>query len=94
MSDLIDREALLAKIKIINSVQCDDLWARLKYLKYIMDAPTVEPKRGEWEDKILEKDHKPWIGRYECSECKMRVDQSWYYFCPNCGADMRGERND
>lgn len=61
-------------------------------------APTIEPKqkRGKWN----------FIGNqmFECSECGTCYTQSQFYqmrvrisdtefpkFCPNCGADMRGD---
>lgn len=49
--------------------------------------PTVERPRGEW-----------WHSREDmigcCSECKFVTDifdTGLWHFCPNCGADMRGE---
>lgn len=43
--------------------------------------------RGEW---IVE----PIKGvRCHCSLCNGRFDYEWKY-CPNCGADMRGDNND
>ena len=57
------------------------------------DAPSIEPKRGEWID----------MGDFEqCSVCKgtrLKEFQSYYGkttwiktpYCPNCGADMRKE---
>lgn len=60
----------------------------------IENAPTIEPerKKGEWlhKSKQLAALNTAWW--YECSICGyhafngMRTD-----FCPNCGADMRGE---
>ena len=46
--------------------------------------PTVHPKRmnGEW-NKIHWK-------AFRCSECN-RISEYHTNFCPNCGADMRGE---
>lgn len=43
-----------------------------------------------------------WIGeenldgsiRYMCDNCKEFESVDYYDFCPNCGADMRGEDND
>ena len=63
-------------------------------------APTIEPerKKGEWN----------FIGdqMFECSECGTYYTQSQFHqmrvrisdtefpkFCPNCGADMRGDRD-
>ena len=46
---------------------------------------SIRRNRGEWID-----------GRngYQCSECKYiphRGEREFMNFCPNCGADMRGE---
>jgi hypothetical protein len=52
------------------------------------------PKRGEW---IAVKD---WLqipqedsGTYRCSACGQVMKYPWNY-CPNCGAKMKGGRND
>ena len=58
----------------------------------INDMPTIEPerKKGKW---IL--DNSRLRGnRYTCDQCGYETDSSWNppgNFCPNCGADMRGE---
>jgi len=65
----------------------------------IENAPTIEPekKRGKWFNEDTEK--------MECNCCHHVFDSSslmnaddeyfWDYpnFCPNCGADMRGEQD-
>lgn len=36
-------------------------------------------------------------GAYMCSECKVgnwEIDPESYFFCPNCGADMRGGQDE
>ncbi len=45
-------------------------------------------KRGQWV--------KPYINRYGhpchcCSECGFKASNQDKHYCPNCGADMRGE---
>ena len=59
-------------------------------------ADVVERKRGEWK-----KSSHPILGtHFDCSVCKcewyvdgMRIDDDVNLaFCPNCGADMRGEK--
>lgn len=62
----------------------------------INEQPTVEAKpvvHGEWDKKIM---------NYCCSQCTTAFydNLAWITdefklpnFCPNCGADMRGEKN-
>lgn len=55
----------------------------------IKDLPSAqsERKKGKWVPYL------PKGLRYKCSECGSRYDTPWH-FCPNCGADMRGEDNE
>jgi hypothetical protein len=60
----------------------------------MLNIPTadVQPVRcGEWEKKSS-------VGVFRCSLCQHifmlgadEIDE--YHFCPNCGADMRGDEN-
>ena len=55
-------------------------------LYQIDNAPTVERPHGEWIH--------PYITDIacECSNCHLQMPITDYFnFCPNCGADMRGE---
>lgn len=53
----------------------------------IDEAPTIEPKRGEWI-KSSAVDIAWGEKVYTCSNCGRKQD--WKNnFCPNCGADMR-----
>ena len=53
-------------------------------IEAVNDAPTIEPKRGEWID-ISE-----WYApRQKCSICETVVVGYGGNYCPNCGADMR-----
>ena len=54
---------------------CDDIEA-------IEALPSAEPKTGKWIDGN-------WSIR--CSECGYSMPWAVRNFCPNCGADMRGE---
>lgn len=72
--------------------------ALLRFKSMVHSAPTVEPerKKGKWIHKPdIYLDEQTW----ECSEC----GEPWIFiegtpsennanFCPNCGADMRGEQ--
>ena len=69
-------------------------------IQMIDDAPTVQPERktGHWVE-IGDEPYDEW----ECDACGFVIDGSGcidpeeyrdiYRFCPNCGADMRGEED-
>ena len=61
------------------------------YGKEINKWVLVEPVRGEWvpEEKIY---RSPLALNYRCSQCGETSRKT--NFCPNCGCDMRGEKND
>lgn len=67
-------------------------------LTFLNNANTIEAepvRQGRWEDSTDE-----WLGTdvYTCSKCRESYvlvegtpkENLWHY-CPNCGADMRGE---
>ena len=57
----------------------------------IEQLPSAQPKRGKWEITNLGA-----VGVFDsCSECKRVVKHKapFYNYCPNCGADMRGDKN-
>ena len=49
-------------------------------------------RHGRWVDRIVDENEviQPWMQRYYCSECLEGGNQSWFKFCPNCGAKMDG----
>ena len=56
---------------------------------YKLSQALTERKKGKWD----------WIGfNIECSECGCMPNfdstEPLYNFCPNCGADMRGDGDD
>ena len=80
MSDLIDRQDVLDAVN-----DCGICIQR------ILDIPSAEPERktGEWIDGM------PYVNSHwkVCSKCHVSAPDSCggSNFCPNCGADMRGE---
>ena len=84
---LIDTETgeLLEPFKASN----DELKRAVQRIK---NLPSAEPKRirGKWIH-----DGGKWKNRWICSECGYK----WFFdciegaYCPNCGADMRGEQD-
>ena len=93
MDDLISRKAAIAELD-------HAAWGK-EYDKTLAKAmleslPSAQPKKGKW----IETDD-GWDGvYYKCSYCKEAftlIDgtpmDNFYNYCPNCGADMRGERD-
>ena len=64
-----------------------------RYLKdYFM--PSIQPKKGEWIEIVDEETENTKTWHYECSECGKPnpcIGDNPNY-CPNCGADMRGDK--
>ena len=83
---LIDGDALKRKMqKVATEAWKMKLTASVEtvmnqFIDYINEAPTIEPKQGEW------------IGD-KCSICGN--ERAWYGcnppYCPDCGAKMKGE---
>lgn len=66
-------------------------------VKVINAQPNIEPKperkNGKWERRYS----RPNVYEdlcWHCSVCEFKTSDNWankWNFCPNCGADMRGE---
>lgn len=103
MSDCISRQAAIEALGEEPDIAQDteeewaerDMWVR--HIRAIELLPSVEPKRPKGEWIRISND---WIdgacgARYfpiRCSVCDYSTyDDNATKFCPNCGADMRGE---
>ena len=99
MDDLISRKAALDAMadtlwhcpnecyKNLNSYEFAKALAELG----LKSVPSAQ-KKGHWICIHPLQEDDP--GAYICSECKLGkwgIDPKSYFFCPNCGADMRGE---
>lgn len=62
------------------------------FLDNIPTVDVVPVRHGRWVDRIVDENEviQPWMKRYYCSECLEGGNQSWFKFCPNCGAKMDG----
>ena len=91
MRDLISRQAALDIINHeLNGWLTDDERLHLEGVGTGIELlPSAQPKKGKWiwDDE-----------GYHCSECFFHAHgntleclDGTYSFCPNCGADMRGE---
>ena len=61
--------------------------------KDLRKLPSAQPERmrGKWINRSLNTLYPEWE-RYTCSVCGKHSNS--YDFCPNCGADMRGEQDE
>ena len=87
---LIDADALLK-----HEVEADRMSAMLVVGKgFILDAPTIEPKRGKWvNDPQSPPSHKCSCcgsNAYCSNETEDHFEDLTAY-CPDCGVDMRQE---
>lgn len=99
MSRLIDADALKDRLQSLayddwNQGVCTS-WADAyrECADMVDEQPTIEPerKKGKWKTALL--DHEAFGVRPKvlyCSECNQCIAYPTRY-CPNCGADMRGE---
>ena len=100
MSDLIDRHLIAELVDSHGNVHWED----------IAGLPSAQPerKKGMWQeitagdcsgyDPTLAGYDDPIVG-YVCSCCgdgyeKEVMGDTLFNFCPNCGADMRGEKDE
>lgn len=83
MSDLIDRIELMRQIaefgREIPKDQVMEVIARME------DVEVEDRPKGEWVNK------EGVYGAAYCSKCDYELRINNTNFCPNCGADMRGE---
>ena len=89
---LIDANALIAKYGSWYTEEGTEE-GYIGTIKGIVDCmPTIEPKQGHWVG-IDDEPYDDW----ECDRCgEIVTDCGWDVlpnFCPNCGADMRGEED-
>ena len=94
MSDLISRSALIEDIK--KQYDMMNLYFPQSFISFLQAQPSAEPVRGEWIDTQPEYHHGYGNNTKVCSNCHDYYTKEWedLYFCPRCGADMRGEKND
>ena len=98
MTEYIEREALMRRIKEIHCAECDSYhgvrcracWVddTLDYIDSESAADVAPVMHGQW----IEQEKYTFGVMYDCSICDNRIldnGHSWNY-CPNCGAKMDG----
>ena len=90
MSDLIERQSAIDALdKRFDSIPMNQTTEILLLRKDLRELPSAQPgrKRGKWID-----DGDPFM--WVCDVCGYRVKRyNNTRYCPNCGADMRGEQD-
>ena len=86
-----ENEARLLKLKGALNVAADAVNDAVRVIETIEALPSADRQKGEWN--VLGE----WVSRNGCygvaycSECNYELRGNNTNFCPNCGADMRGE---
>lgn len=97
-TDCISRQAAIDGInEYMVGKRCDadgTMMARLINELVIKQLPPIQQKRGKWIKTAR------WGRVYYCNQCRNYLDfdgvnagRGSTNFCPNCGADMRGEQD-
>lgn len=98
MDDLISRHAAIEHWRLIIDATSTDSGYNMGFvdglefcISHLSTMPSAQPERptGEWIYQTK-------FGRIECKACG-HVFRSYVYprnFCPNCGADMRGDKHE
>mgnify|MGYP003539004052 CR=1 FL=1 len=96
MDDLISRQDAIEAVQNRHMMLSKE---KVLLINDLEKLPTAEPRRGKW----IRTGSGSLYDHYECSECgkapkwECMGDNRWKIaftgFCPNCGADMRGEQD-
>lgn len=86
MAEYIEREALKDKFSELLPIG----HTIRSIIDEIPTADVVEVRHGRWVKRQFADE--PTVFGFRCSECHLTFDVNSNY-CPNCGADMRGEKN-
>lgn len=92
MSDYISRKEAIARVCHVLADHICETQA-LHVLNEITAADVRPVVHGEWIECF--EDFRQQIAGDKCSACGFEhygTNISHYHFCPNCGADMRGEQ--
>ena len=100
MSDPIDRQAAIDSLNdeftiigTTNAIIVRDYIRRVKNRLHDLPSAQSERKKGRWvHDGYDFPGGVDWIHCSECGKRGVNVPADLSNFCPNCGADMRGEK--
>ena len=90
MSDYISRQAAIDEVTNMTDIMNDTAKGVLRERLRKLPPADVKPvKRGKW----IAYYHGGTAFSYSCNQCLHSATERGN-FCPNCGADMRGENDD
>lgn len=108
--ETVSRQSILDKTHALQAELMsneDSKWNRnklaYKYIAYVNGILIREPavtlgrKRGKWIEVLENRNEFGSTWHYECTECRAMSYKGFEpleKYCPNCGADMREERNE
>lgn len=95
MDDSISRQAAIEVIENeLDKIDHVPQWVFDRLTNKLRELPSAERKKGEW----IRLDEYPNDVSVKCSECGVTLEDwmlgAFYNYCPNCGAEMRGEEDD
>lgn len=99
MSGLISKQAAIYAIEkrmddITDESFCEGMAEAIVEINLLPTADVEERKTGHWIDCGLIEEGRIYSCQYCLKSYVSKDRKMWANFCPNCGADMRGEVND
>ena len=96
MSDLISRQAAISHVDDVPYIK-EHPNVGLLWKAWIESLPSAQPERikGHWIDAVIPNDS-GCLPVIVCDKCNTFFPLQFgagHNFCPNCGADMRGEQD-
>ena len=83
MSDLISRQAAIDAMSCLIDSICEG-----QAVDALSEQPTIDPPKGEWEERFVECDNPFFRRRFYCSACGDWNTYGMTRYCPDCGAKM------
>ena len=74
------------KEKLCNQQRWEEAEEYQRIIDRFIAFASAQPRKGKWSKEMI--GATPY--KYRCSKCN-KYSRAMYDFCPNCGADMRGD---
>ena len=106
VGELISKQAAIEDVKSWKAVDGREKHLQKDVIEWLKEFPPMQPKKGKWIERECGAEDKEegWETVIVCSRCDFPATtfysedcesrtQIRTQFCPNCGADMRGEQD-